>query len=712
VFGKWTTMITDSSERLSHGQVRRACGATGAAKEMQCPLCGHNHLQLFSTDEIKCQNGCDTGDVVAKVREILDTGQPTRAAAPKDKKPKPSELPGWQGYRLYDFCFDKKLDQRLMECWLNLKQLTRGKPVVGYPYYDQDGKTILATKIRKSADSHDCYFEPSDPHIPFGLNNPQLKNLVTKSYDLFITEGESDCCTLVAWGFLAIGVSGALGWRSEYADLPIIENAKRVLVCEDQDENKSGEKLSNSVLRDIPKAIIIRTSAKDISALHLKHYSFQEIESFSPHPFVQSIDIAIQAGTLEAAMRKPKTNKLTPAPMRDEAFYGLAGKIVKLLEPYLEADRPAILANVLALSAVLFKRNAYCKVAADFHYPCDYFLLVGTSSRARKGNTTNALLEVIERVSPGYRNSIITGLSTGQGLIKALIKEPSDPAEREKIEREKLPYDPIAPSVLIEISEFSELLAVMSRDENTLTAVMRNAWDGKMLAVTVKKDPLKVGNVSIANVSHITMSELKAKLTETDKANGFANRFLLIYSQRAKILPDPIMPDVALDEVVAELDKAVEASECVGLVVRDSDAKIIWDEEYKRLTDRGDSLIDTILGRAEAHVLRLSLLYALLDGSKEIKKVHLEAALAVWDYSEDSVKCVYGNVLDNKDQRILDALEKEPMTAGEIRRNVFHDHLTSTQVTERLEHLEAQRQVRRCEKKSGKGMVAAWERVW
>jgi hypothetical protein len=36
-------------------------------------------------------------------------------------------------------------------------------------------------------------------------------------------------------------------------------------------------------------------------------------------------------------------------------------------------------------------------------------------------------------------------------------------------------------------------------------------------------------------------------------------------------------------------------------------------------------------GRAEAQVLRLSMIYALLDNTATIAEVHLRAALALWD---------------------------------------------------------------------------------
>ena len=53
-------------------------------------------------------------------------------------------------------------------------------------------------------------------------------------------------------------------------------------------------------------------------------------------------------------------------------------------------------------------------------------------------------------------------------------------------------------------------------------------------------------------------------------------------------------------------------------------------------------LVGSITARAEAQILRLSLTYALLDGSPVIELPHLEAAAALWDFSAASVEHVFG----------------------------------------------------------------------
>ena len=75
-------------------------------------------------------------------------------------------------------------------------------------------------------------------------------------------------------------------------------------------------------------------------------------------------------------------------------------------------------------------------------------------------------------------------------------------------------------------SEFAGTLAVMERPGNTLSPVIRNAWDGLQLQTMTRGSPLKATGAHISIIAHITKDEMRARLTRTDMANGFANRFL------------------------------------------------------------------------------------------------------------------------------------------------------------------------------------------
>src|SRR5262249_2565339 len=90
---------------------------------------------------------------------------------------------------------------------------------------------------------------------------------------------------------------------------------------------------------------------------------------------------------------------------------------------------------------------------------------------------------------------------------------------------------------------------------------------------------------------------------------------------------------------------------------RDEAAKALWAKEYHDLSEGKPGLLGAVLSRAEAQVLRLSVIYALLDKSNTVGVGHLKAALAVWEYCEHSALLIFGKRLgDPTADRILEAL--------------------------------------------------------
>jgi len=100
--------------------------------------------------------------------------------------------------------------------------------------------------------------------------------------------------------------------------------------------------------------------------------------------------------------------------------------------------------------------------------------------------------------------------------------------------------------------------------------------------------------------------------------------------------------EVNLSAIITRLRNAVLAARARGLIERDAAARELWAHEYSRITNGRAGLRGALCGRAEAHVLRLSLFYALFDSSSTIRPEHLQAALAVWDYCERSIGHIFG----------------------------------------------------------------------
>ena len=97
-------------------------------------------------------------------------------------------------------------------------------------------------------------------------------------------------------------------------------------------------------------------------------------------------------------------------PMREDAFYGLAGEFVRRVEPETEADRHALLANFLVMAGVQFGRNAFAVADGKRHYPNEFVLLVGESGAGgRKGTATERTLPIFHRVDEHFYDHILNG---------------------------------------------------------------------------------------------------------------------------------------------------------------------------------------------------------------------------------------------------------------------------------------------------------------
>jgi hypothetical protein len=92
------------------------------------------------------------------------------------------------------------------------------------------------------------------------------------------------------------------------------------------------------------------------------------------------------------------------------------------------------------------------------------------------------------------------------------------------------------------------------------------------------------------------------------------------------------------------------------------------------------------------------MLYALADQSDRIDVVHLDAALALWDYFDRSARFLFGDRIGGPTaDKIMDALRAAGdagMARAEIRREVFHDNVKAHEITRALGMLRSFRMAR------------------
>jgi hypothetical protein len=229
--------------------------------------------------------------------------------------------------------------------------------------------------------------------------------------------------------------------------------------------------------------------------------------------------------------------------MPEEAFIGLPGDIVRLIEPHTESDSAGLLLSCHVLFGNCVGRGPYYLVESTEHGPNLFVLKVGDSAKARKGTGEDRVLSFFRHVDEDWaRKRRHTGLSSGEGVIwevrnpvTKLVKEGKG-ANATMVE-ETVDAGVDDKRLLIVESEFAGVLRVMQREGNILSRVLRDAWDRGDLASMTKNSPARADGACISVIGHITAAELRECLDRTEMANGFGNRFLFACARRSKLLP-------------------------------------------------------------------------------------------------------------------------------------------------------------------------------
>jgi hypothetical protein len=387
-------------------------------------------------------------------------------------------------------------------------------------------------------------------------------------------------------------------------------------------------------------------------------------------------DTAFPRSRVEAADGEDIESLPMPAPepwpaLDPQALYGLAGDIVRTFEPQTEADPVAILGQLLVAYGNAVGHTPYFQVEGDKHFLNLFLLTIGKSSKGRKGTGWGRAKQMMVFSDNDWTNKCIrSGLVSGEGLIYFV----RDPVEQENEDGEMVVTPGVSDKrMLVVETEFGQVLRILKREGNTLSGFIRQAWDTGDLSTMAKNSPTRATGAHISVIGHVTTPELQKYLDQTELFNGFANRFLWLLVRRSKLLPEGGRP-LDLSALGNRLRYALTEARKVGAMRRNDKARSLWCEVYPDLTGERSGLCGAVTGRAEAQVLRLSMLYALLDGSSEIDEPHLRAALAFWRYADLSAQLIFGaEAEDPLVARVLEKIRAAPdgLTRSELR-DAFH----------------------------------------
>lgn len=343
-----------------------------------------------------------------------------------------------------------------------------------------------------------------------------------------------------------------------------------------------------------------------------------------------------------------------PKNLDDAALRGVAGRFVRAVTSETELDPATCLFSFLTSAGSMLGRGPHVDVGATRHSTNLFCAIVAESGHGQKGAALDHLASVFDRIDNSWSQGLVEGLSSGEGLLAAL-------GERN------------GASLIVE-SEFGATL----RRGGQLSKFLRQSWDGKKLSSLTKHDPVSIVDAHVSVLAHITPSELRAKLDSTAMENGFANRFLWPLARRSKLVANPKpVSGKQLDGIAEEMRRVTDSASKVSAMSRSKKARSRYEREYPGLVAESEGPLGSILSRAAPNVIRLALIYALLDQKSQVQVQHVRSAVAAWRYASASANWILASP-DPISLRLLAAIRdsSDGLSRTEIR-DAFSRHHSS-----------------------------------
>lgn len=480
--------------------------------------------------------------------------------------------------------------------------------------------------------------------VPYRL--PELLAGIEAGRLIVIAEGERDCDCLIREGFVATTNAGGAGkwpaaWNRYFNGASVV-----VLVDNDAPGRQHGEQVAAYLVNvaEVVKVIELPGLAEhgDVSDWFAAGGTAEELERVITEAPQRSA--AVEKVVANAEPLPPRLISAWPV-LDPIALHGLAGQIVATIEPQSEADQAGILVSLLVEFGALVGSGPHALADSAQHPARLFAVLVGDTSKGRKGSAAKGAERVTALADPHFaRERRLNGFGSGEVLVDTVRGTAENGHD---------------PRLLVFEPEFARILNVAARDGSTLSAIIRQAWDGGRLSARSRSATTVAEDSHVCVLGHITADELRAKLTATEVANGFANRFLLVCVKRSKLLPSGgNLDDAELASLARKFAaRAIEARE-VRILRRTPAAEALWVDFYGQMADdEPGGLVGAIIARDAPQCLRLSVTYALLDGSRTIDVEHVRAAWAMWTYCRDSVSYIFGESIgDPTADRLLRGL--------------------------------------------------------
>jgi hypothetical protein len=206
--------------------------------------------------------------------------------------------------------------------------------------------------------------------------------------------------------------------------------------------------------------------------------------------------------------------------------------------------------------------------------------------------------------------------------------------------------------------------------------------------------------LGISLVGHLTASDILASRMSASMLETASRINWCRVGGDINGLPQ-VMPTDDWERISKIIEARAKQARTHGEIKLRPDAQRQWGAIYSSLISTHSAVARIVTSRADAHVLRLALIYALLDGADGIELPHLKAAIAIWDYCRTSAESLFACGTESLlATRLLDVLRHRPRSKTELHA-VLHNHTPAHRLDTELEELIARGLVATDKSKTG-----------
>lgn len=337
----------------------------------------------------------------------------------------------------------------------------------------------------------------------------------------------------------------------------------------------------------------------------------------------------LTAGGMAARVPEPRADRRTefddvPAC----ALTGWIGAYCDLVTPTTESPVAFHVGVGLTMAGALIGRHVHAQYGTDPLYANLYTLLVGRSGRTRKDTAIKRATRIL------FDNA-----ANGTKIIQHGIGIATDVGSSTKL------IDMLArnPNTLLYLTEFTRLMGNARRQAtDTIIPTLMEAFD----------TPTVMQNNSMANTIEALypyLSIIAATqpdiLTETmsgaDMNSGFANRWFFVCGNLGHPNPlPPVLDRAAMGRLLHDIWDAKHSYPTGAALAMDADALAVWTDWY--LTDfhreSPSAEEDAMRARHAVLIQKLALIYAVCDGSRQVREKHLSIGIALVEWMWDQIK--------------------------------------------------------------------------